>query len=263
MKHTRDDVTHANTVYHNAIADQYDERLEGSHPAVLERYREIFDRYVLPRVPSGRVLDFGCGTGWLEALLSEGAHDVTGIDISEGMLRRARARFPNVRFVQGDLYTHTFDGQYDLVMEKAVLHHLLDWEALVDRMADLTAPGGTLFIGNEPSSFAYRALAPLKTLFRLTVNRNRTKSAEQLLGDADYEALSEYHLFYASGFNPLRVRRRLLDRGFREVKLFFSLRELFASLEERWSWLRLNAVAPSLLVDHFPLSRNFDLVAYK
>jgi 2-polyprenyl-3-methyl-5-hydroxy-6-metoxy-1,4-benzoquinol methylase len=191
MKHTREDITHANTVYHNAIADQYDERLEGSHPAVVRRYQEIFDRYVLSRVPQGaRVLDFGCGTGWLEALLPASGFNITGIDISEGMLRRARARFPNVEFVQGDLYTHPFTGTYDLVMEKAVLHHLLDWEALVDRMADLTKPGGVMFLGNEPSSFAYKALAPLKYLFRKTINRNRTDAAEELLGDAQYEALS-------------------------------------------------------------------------
>ena len=46
---------------------------------------------VLPPAPA-RVLDVGAGTGALSILAAELGHDVTGLDLSEGMLERGRAK---------------------------------------------------------------------------------------------------------------------------------------------------------------------------
>src|SRR3954451_20331177 len=42
--------------------------------------------------PVARVLDVGTGTGALALLIAELGHAVTGLDLSEGMLERARAK---------------------------------------------------------------------------------------------------------------------------------------------------------------------------
>src|SRR5258708_34994229 len=42
--------------------------------------------------PSGRALDFGCGVGRLAEAMTVHAREVTGLDISPGMLAIARAR---------------------------------------------------------------------------------------------------------------------------------------------------------------------------
>ena len=148
-------------------------------------------------------------------------------------------------------------------MENAVLHHLVDYEALVDKMADLTLPGGVLYLGNEPNRRAYRYLAPLKHVYRQTVNRYRTEDAASLLGDPEFEALSEYHLFYGQGIDAEALADRLRARGFRRVDVHYSLRELFSALEEAWPKARLNAWTPDRLRDRFPLSRNFTLIAQR
>jgi ubiquinone/menaquinone biosynthesis C-methylase UbiE len=260
-----DVVTRANAAYHDAMADSYDEREEGTSPYVHDWYRQCFERDILPRVPRverPRVLDLGCGSGYLEMFLPE-TMDITAVDISEGMLARAKERFPHVNFVRDDLYEWEPDGGFHLTMAKAVLHHLVDYERLVEKMARLTLPGGVMFISNEPNHLAYRYLAPLKWLFRQTVNRGRTEETAERLGEAEFEAMSEYHLFYGNGINAFALRRRLRELGFSEVQLFFSLRELFASLDEAWPKAKLNARVPNALADHFPLSRNFHLVAYR
>ena len=179
------------------------------------------------------------------------------------MLRLASSKYPRGRFFQADLYTYPFREAFDVTMENAVLHHLRDYETLVERMVDLTAPEGVIFIGNEPNRLAYRYLALLKMIFRKTVNRHRAEAAEELLGAAEFEALSEYHLFFSSGFSPFRMKRELLRLGCKKVFLFFSLRELFAAIEESIPRLRLNDLVPNVLRDHFVLSRNFSLVAWK
>ena len=263
---TRESITQVNARYHDAIVTSYDQRLEQNHPAVVEWYQWLFERHVFPFLDGRETptcIDFGCGTGFLEQFVSGRNMQITGIDVSEKMLQTAAGRYETVNYLKADLYTYEPPVQYDLTMENAVLHHLLDYDVLLDKMADLTKPGGVLFMGNEPNRYAYRYFGILKRLFRRTVNRMRTIDAANRSGDHDCEALSEYHLFYSSGINPYSVRQKLLGRGFRKVALFFSLRELFAAVEEAYPRLKLNRVTPRFIGDHFVLSRNFSLIAYK
>jgi len=263
---SREFITDVNTRYHDAVVASYDTRLEQNHPAVIDWYRSLFERHVFPHLDctaQPTCLDFGCGSGFLEQFVSGRKITVTGIDVSAKMIERAAARYPAVRYRQADLYTYDSPEQFDLTMENAVLHHLLEYEPLIDKMASLTKRGGVLFIGNEPNRFAYRCLAALKPFFRKTVNRQRTHTAAQLLGDQQLEALSEYHLFYGSGISPYGVKSKLLSLGFRKVLLFFSLRELLATIEEAYPSVKLNRLLPGPIRDHFLLSRNFSVIAYK
>jgi SAM-dependent methyltransferase len=267
--HDRDYVTEINRQYHDAIAERYDDRFEGRAPEVVDWIQGIFRREVFPTLEAfggtPQVLDLGCGSGYLPAYLEDAPvpFELLGVDISEGMLARARERFPQHRFEQQDLYTYDPGRQYHLVMENAVLHHLVDYEVLLDKMAALTLPGGVLYLGNEPNHLAYRYLAPLAKLWRATINRYRTEDAEALLGDAEFESLSEYHLFYGQGIDTRAIRKRLEGHGFRRVEVYFSLRELFSTIEEAYPKVKLNRVVPFGLSDGFPLSRNFILVAHR
>ena len=45
-----------------------------------------------------RILSAGCGAGLYDGLLLEAGHDVVGIDLSEGMIARAKERFPEVEY---------------------------------------------------------------------------------------------------------------------------------------------------------------------
>jgi 2-polyprenyl-3-methyl-5-hydroxy-6-metoxy-1,4-benzoquinol methylase len=64
-----------------------------------EMYRVVFEDWVARLPPGGRVLDIGCGheTPVAATLLARG-FEVSGIDLSEGMLTRARASYPACAF---------------------------------------------------------------------------------------------------------------------------------------------------------------------
>jgi SAM-dependent methyltransferase len=92
------------TARYDGIADWYDTEFQ---PAPLESETwELLLR--LLGDGTGSLLDVGCGTGSYTAALAELGWDVTGVDISEDMLRRARAR--GVRTVHADAASLPFEA---------------------------------------------------------------------------------------------------------------------------------------------------------
>ncbi len=67
------------------------------------------------KVP-GTVLDLACGTGELEKRLSRHGIKFTGVDISPGMIKFARRKFPRGKFVVADAAKVRLDREYDLVL---------------------------------------------------------------------------------------------------------------------------------------------------
>lgn len=67
-----------------------------------------------------RILDVGCGTGRHSIELSRRGYDVTGVDLSESMLKKAKARASalklSVRFEQHDARDLPFLEEFDMVL---------------------------------------------------------------------------------------------------------------------------------------------------
>ncbi|MFI5794863.1 class I SAM-dependent methyltransferase [Streptomyces sp. NPDC051677] len=66
------------------------------------------------------VLDVGCGTGRVLARAAADGHPgrLTGLDPAAAMLVQARRRAPGVQWLLGDLRTHRWNGEFDLVVMK-------------------------------------------------------------------------------------------------------------------------------------------------
>ncbi|MCF8569950.1 class I SAM-dependent methyltransferase [Gordonia sp. HY002] len=103
---------------------------------------------MLGAIPAGAVsaLDVGTGDGLLARELAQRLPDVTAIDVDRDIVGSTRAEFDAVDFVVGDVMTHEFHRQFDVVASVATLHHLDDLSAALRRLADLTSPGGVLVV---------------------------------------------------------------------------------------------------------------------
>lgn len=77
-------------------------------------------------VRATRVLDYGCGMGSVSPLLLTlpGTRDVVGVDVSEGLLARARVEHgaANVHF--STVAAHVADGTFDVAYTNGVFHHI-------------------------------------------------------------------------------------------------------------------------------------------
>ena len=63
--------------------------------------------------PDSHVLDAPCGTGRYLPFLLEKGHSLVGIDQSQGMLERAKAKFPTVQFEKMGLQEMAFQEVFD------------------------------------------------------------------------------------------------------------------------------------------------------
>jgi 2-polyprenyl-3-methyl-5-hydroxy-6-metoxy-1,4-benzoquinol methylase len=99
-------------------------------------------------LPPARILDLGCGAGVpADRWLADAGFDITGVDISEVQIQRARTLVPDATFVCDDLAT--FDvgpGSLDAVISFYALIHvpLEDQRELFPRIVTWLRPGGLL-----------------------------------------------------------------------------------------------------------------------
>lgn len=132
--------------------------------AVLER---------LPLRGDETVIDAGCGTGRLTALLLERLPQgkVIAIDQSRNMLDEARAhlepRFGNrVSYLQADLLSLPFEQEANVIFSTATFHWVRDHPTLFARLYAALKPGGWLVAqcggGPNIATVANRALAILR-----------------------------------------------------------------------------------------------------
>jgi demethylmenaquinone methyltransferase / 2-methoxy-6-polyprenyl-1,4-benzoquinol methylase len=97
--------------------------------------------------PGDRVLDACCGTGDLALANMKAGSRVTGLDFSEQMLERARAKSSAVEWVQGDALALPFaDGSFDAATVGFGVRNLDDLESGLRELRRVLRPGGRVGI---------------------------------------------------------------------------------------------------------------------
>jgi SAM-dependent methyltransferase len=123
-----------------------------------ESFAGVANPFALGRLdPGERVLDLGSGAGMdslvAAQMVGERGH-VTGIDMTEAMLTRARAAaiemgLANVDFVEGEAEALPFaDESFDVVISNGVIDLIPDKDAVFSELYRVLAPGGRLQIAD-------------------------------------------------------------------------------------------------------------------
>jgi tRNA (uracil-5-)-methyltransferase TRM9 len=141
-----------------AINNQFYQANALSFSATRQRLQPGVQRLVervLLEMPMGRLLDLGCGNGWLGRFLLQKNFKGTyvGLDASPDLLEDAQRNSPYV-FIQADLADPGWEAglpaePFDAILSFAVLHHLpgddLRQMVLEQAHSHLAIPGGFFF----------------------------------------------------------------------------------------------------------------------
>jgi ubiquinone/menaquinone biosynthesis C-methylase UbiE len=129
-----------NRAYYDAFAQGYDRgRDRGYHKLIDDQAAGIVRRHAEGK----EVLEVGCGTGLILERVARFARSAHGVDLSPGMLARARERGLDVR--EGSATALPFaDASVDVAYSFKVLAHVPAWETALAELVRVTRPGGRI-----------------------------------------------------------------------------------------------------------------------
>lgn len=131
------------------IAQLYrrERRQHSPNALVVDPYLERLAR----RMPPGKVLDVGAGTGEASLLFAHHGHDVTALEPSEAMAEALTERLnedgqSRVLLVRGTAESAELGERYDLILLNMVLDHVEDCARVLRRCHEALAAGGRLVV---------------------------------------------------------------------------------------------------------------------
>ena len=141
-----------NTSDQSEIAAAYNDWAE-TYDIVQNQTRDLAAkvlRQVNLNLDSRKVVEVGCGTGCNTTWLAERAAEIVGIDFSEAMLARAKARVnnPRVRFIQHDVRAAwpLADASADVVIAMLILEHVEHLETVFAEAARVLNSDGQFLL---------------------------------------------------------------------------------------------------------------------
>jgi len=132
---------------------------EGMDAETFRHFCDFANIAVALSLPAGsRILDVGCGSGWLSEYFARLGYVVKGIDISPELIQMSRDRIAHVpydvdhqttlrcEFAVHDIEHAPINEQFDSVICYDSLHHFEDERTVVAHLAAATRYGGSFFI---------------------------------------------------------------------------------------------------------------------
>jgi SAM-dependent methyltransferase len=151
--------------------------------------RTWLDRFRAELAPALPILDLGCGSGEPVArYLLEQGHRVVGVDTAPALVALSRARFPDERWMVGDMRVLDLNERFGGILVWGSFFHLTpdDQRAMFPIFARHAAPGAALMFTSGPEAGERIGTFHGDALYHAS------------LGPAEYEAL-----FAANGFRVL------------------------------------------------------------
>lgn len=168
-------------------------------PGVLSSIEKLYgDRRI-------RILDLGCGNGFVASRLSELGHDVTGIDAAPDGINIARATYPRVNFQRSSIYESEWSGvtdeSFDCVVSLEVVEHLLYPKVLFEKSYRVMKSGGHFILSTPYHGY-------LKNLALSVVNG----------WDRHFDVTWDGgHIKF---FSPKTIQRMAADVGLKNIRIF-------------------------------------------
>src|SRR5262245_24667062 len=138
---------------------------DGMDPETARHFYDFANMAVaLALRADAKILDVGCGPGWVTEYFARLGYDMTGLDISDGLIRVARERLERLpyqvdqetplscRFLTHDIEVTPLAEKFDAIICYDALHHFDDEKSVFRNLAAMLEIGGVLFIleGHQP-----------------------------------------------------------------------------------------------------------------
>ena len=231
MKTDYQAVIRANQELHTVLAAAYDTteaqfRLEN----VLRVEKRLLA--VFHATSAKRMLDLGCGTGFLINIAKPHIGRIDGVDVTEAMISRVDRSGPcQIELHLGDTGAFEPDeGAFDVVTAYSFLHHLYDIGPTLRTAARALRRGGKFYNDQEPNYYFWEAVKALdpgrsydsilkREILAVTERDDEIQRQFQVAKVVFNQA--EYNKSITGGFREEALREGLLAAGFSRVEITY------------------------------------------
>ncbi|MFY2561412.1 class I SAM-dependent DNA methyltransferase [Corallococcus terminator] len=265
-----DQVIAANIEVHSRLAAIYETTEPHFRPENVS-FVEGKLRELSSRVQARRLLDLGCGTGFIIRIARQFIPEIHGVDVTAAMLAQVDRSGPaTIHLHQHDTGTYPVEpGTFDMVTAYSFLHHLYDVAPTLRTAAKALRSGGCFYADLDPNFYFWQQIEGLERTgdYAPVVRReieavaHKDEEMQRTYGiNAEVFSHAEYGKDFLGGFREEVLREQLLEAGFARVDFhyywFLGQASLVnapgTSTEER---LRNAALVEETLRAAMPLSR--------
>lgn len=220
----------ANIAVHSRLADAYDSTEPHFRPENQAKVRSRLEA-LRKSVPGGRLIDIGCGTGFIIHLAADLFDEVHGIDITTAMMAKVRKDLKNVTLHECSAENLKFaDGYFDAATAYSFIDHLDDPGAVLKEAARVLKPGGVFYMDLIPNRLFWVALQNLASttepLSDIVTRELKMVTANAEIVERDFGIDSK--TFIAAepgkklgGIEPFEFRETALRAGFSKCEIHF------------------------------------------
>ncbi len=216
--------------------DDYDFR--STDPYAFTKYRIILKW--LPHIDNLHVLNAGCGSGEMNALMARHnpSWNIDAIDVDEEGIQRARLlkeqlSLQNISITKSSIEDFQPNGLYDIIISNDVLEHIDDVDQAIGRLAAMLKPGGLLLVSVPALQWVFGYHDELLGHFR---RYNRQFLAKQLAPYFDIQYMRYFGMLLVPiAFYYSRLRHQAYPLGSQRDKTSLAARivNTMLLLEER------------------------------
>lgn len=188
-------------LFYDDFVEDWEKRINKTETS--KRLRIVFEE-LLSGIPlkGKRFLEVGCGLGYFSKMAIRKRAQVTGLDIGEKIIERARRLIPAGKFIVGDAKSLPFkDETFDIVLCTEVIEHVESPSRAIKELFRVTKTGGYIVLTTPNRVF--KSLFDFLSLIRVRPYRGNENwlylwQIKKLLVDSRGEIIREryFNFFY-------------------------------------------------------------------
>lgn len=223
----------ANIEYHTKLANNYDRSqpyFKVENQIQVKKFLENYSK----KTSGEKLLDLGCGTGFILSLADSYFKELYGIDITPAMLELAEVKFNKqnnrVKLINSSSEKLPFPTSFfDVLTGYSFLHHLPSVGPTLKEAYRVLKKGGILYTDLDPNYYFWKAIknvsheSNISDSLKIDIDAilNMANNVQALAKDLELKVIenAEYIESSKGGFKEEYLRKAFKKAGFREFNL--------------------------------------------
>lgn len=223
----------ANIEVHSAMADDYNTVEPHFKPESIKRVLDQIEK-IYKDTSFKKVLDLGCGTGFMIDILAPFAEEITGVDVTQLMLDKVKKPLnTNLKLdlINSDTGTVNLKNEYyDLATAYTFLDHLYDMIPTFKNCYNSLKPGGVFYADLSPNAYFWDEIKKLNPQGKYdpTIDReikaiySKDEEIEAQFGvKKSTFTKAEFQKHIEGGLREESLKSQLEDVGFKNIQFIY------------------------------------------